>query len=102
MAITVTAGDISYDSGMPLRSGNRFVVHGILGANATKAAFAITSTKSTLTSASLTAGDNAASNQEDTAVQGIINQNAGGTATNGTIAVDAGIATDVRFRIEYV
>jgi hypothetical protein len=33
---------------------------------------------------------------------GIINENASSTATNGTIAVDAGAATDVRFRIEYV
>lgn len=102
MAITVTAGSISYDEGMPLRSGNRFVVHGILGANATQSAYAITGTKSRLLSAALTTGDNGATDQADSAVQGILNENASGTATNGTIAVDAGIATDVRFVIEYI
>ena len=100
MAITVTAGDIEYDTGGVVREGNRNVVHGQLGADTTLRTFAITGTSSRLVSAQLTVADN--TGDAPTTVMGIINENADSTATNGTIAVDAGAATDVRFRIEYV
>jgi len=100
MAITVTAGDIEYDTGGIVREGNRHVVHGQIGADTTLRAFAITDTNSRLVAAQLTVADNAA--DAPTTVMGIINENASSTATNGTIAVDAGAAADIRFRIEYI
>ena len=75
-------------------------MHGQLGADTTLRTFAITDTSSRLVSAQLTVADNAG--DAPTTVMGIINENADSTATNGTIAVDAGAATDVRFRVEYV
>jgi hypothetical protein len=96
----MAAGDITYDAGMPIRSGNRFVITGKLEADATRRTFAILDTKSTIVSHQLTVDDN--SGDAPTTIQGIVNKDASDVATSGSIAVDAGAATDVRFRIEYI
>ena len=85
---------------MPVRSGNRFVMHGVVEADATRRTFAILGTASRILSAQFTVADNAGN--APTTVQGHINANASDVVTNGSVFVDAGAATDVRFRVEYV
>jgi hypothetical protein len=77
----MAAGDITRDTGSPTQSGNVWVLKGTVEVDDTKRAYALTSTKSTLLDVMIVDEDGVGS------IQVQLNQDASGTATNGTVAL---------------
>lgn len=90
----MATGDLTRDTGSPRQMGNVFLLEGTLEADTTKTAFALTSEKSRLISVVAVAQDGAS------AAIGVLNQNAAGTAVNGSVAITGTNASAETFRYQ--
>jgi len=93
----MAAGDITYDSGFPRRSGNMWLMMGTIEVDNSLTGFAICDTGSRILNATVMDKDGVGASRV------VINDSAG-TPTNGSISVDgenAGPET-YYYRIEYV
>ena len=94
----MAAGDFTLDTGSPRQVSNYWELTGTLEVDDTLRAFALASTKSRLLSFQLNDADGTGS------AQARINEDASGTATNGTVAVlgDAASTETYRFVAHFV